>query len=69
MDGLWGSILKSEENSAKELNKLSNFYEILRTKEDHDQFMENYSDSMSSGTKSKGQRRKRINALIGYCGN
>ena len=67
--GLWGFAWQLEKF---DLNKdfsdeLNTFYSKLRNK-DSDPYVQEYSSSMQAGTKSKGKRIKRINALLGYCG-
>lgn len=66
--GLWGFAWQLEK---MDLNKnfsseLNTFYSKLRNK-DSNPFVQEYSSSMQAGTKSKSRRKKRINALLGYC--
>jgi hypothetical protein len=49
-------------------SKLNEFYECLRNSEDLSGDVKAYRESMQANTRSKGQRTKRINALIQYCG-
>lgn len=48
-------------------NKLNSFYEALRSKMVNE-FTKEYQTSMNAGTKSKGRRIMRINALLKYFG-
>ncbi len=48
--------------------KLNDFYDCLRNSDELVNNVKAYRESMQSNTRSKGQRLKRINALIQYCG-
>lgn len=48
--------------------KLTQFYDKLRSRDYSGGYLEAYSKSMSSRTKDKGQRKRRFEALIGYLG-
>ena len=48
--------------------KLDEFFNCLRNTYDAAEDVEAYRESMQANTRSKGQRTKRINALISYCG-
>lgn len=49
-------------------SKLDEFYDCLRNSDELDPDVKAYRESMQANTRSKGQRIKRINALIRYCG-
>ena len=49
-------------------SKLNEFYDCLRNSEELSCDVKAYRESMQANTRSKGQRLKRINALIRYCG-
>lgn len=48
--------------------KLGEFFEKLRGSGEFCNEVKEYKESMQSNTRSKGQRMKRINALLKYCG-
>lgn len=48
--------------------KLDAFYAALRSGTSTDPNVQDYSNSMSSRTKDRGQRIKRVNGICGYCG-
>ena len=48
-------------------SKLDEFYDCLRNTDDPNDNVIAYRESMQANTRSKGQRLKRINALIQYC--
>ena len=66
--GLWGFAWQLQKMNIKNdfPNQLNTFYLKLRNK-DSNPFVQEYSSSMQSGTKSKSRRIRRINALLGYC--
>jgi hypothetical protein len=73
--GLWGfsiSCIKKSINPKDVKDLLDQFFRILRDNsletKSKDQNIAQYKDSMSYNTKSKGQRIKRINSLLNYCG-
>lgn len=68
--GLWGLAWQLNKRSIPNSfsNELNSFYTKLRSKDFTSPEVKDYSLSMQSGTKSKGQRIKRINALLSYCG-
>lgn len=47
--------------------KLNDFYDLWQSKAYDNNHVKAYKDSMSSRTKERGQRRKRTQALIGFC--
>ena len=49
-------------------SKLDEFYDCLRNSDELGPDVKAYRESMQANTRSKGQRLKRINALIRYCG-
>lgn len=49
-------------------SKLDEFYNCLRNSDKLSNDVNAYRESMQANTRSKGQRLKRINALIQYCG-
>ncbi|HDX9589495.1 TPA: DUF262 domain-containing protein [Bacillus pseudomycoides] len=68
--GLWSFIKHCLENSI-EIDRvkqpLQTMFHMLRNKERENEAIKLYKHSMSHSTKSKHQRRKRMNALIQYC--
>lgn len=54
--------------AAKISSKLDEFYNCLRNSDKLGNDVNAYRESMQANTRSKGQRLKRINALIQYCG-
>lgn len=67
--GLWGLAWQLDKRNIKNnySESLHSFYTKLRTKDFALPPVKDYSVSMQSGTKSKGQRLKRVNALLSYC--
>lgn len=72
--GIWGfsiECIRKGIESKNVKNSLNQFYTILRDKNNlrtKDISITQYKNSMSYSTKSKGQRIKRINSLLQYCG-
>jgi len=47
--------------------RLYEFFDLWQSKDYSNDHIKNYKESMSSRTKNRGQRRKRREALVGYC--
>ncbi|MDE5570437.1 MAG: DUF262 domain-containing protein, partial [Prevotella sp.] len=67
--GLWGFawILWKKEIRESYSTLLNKFYEDLRRGKSENEYIANYKSSMQSNTKSKSNRTRRINALLGFC--
>lgn len=69
--GIWCLALEGLKKGEKPetlASKLNSFYEELRSRKINNMTVLQYKDSMSSRTKSKNQRIKRLEALLKYCG-
>jgi hypothetical protein len=70
--GLWGVALVLQMNGksvAAYKQQLNDFYSSLRDSEaPHDQVRDDYKKSMTSRTKERFMRVKRVNALLAACG-
>ena len=67
--GIWCLSDFCEENGINPDNikeKLTEFYTELRSRDSNNVYVETYSKSMSSRTKDKRQRKRRVKALIDY---
>ncbi len=67
--GLWGLAWQLYKRGVESnfSAPLHDFYTSLRSKDFSLSTIKDYSISMQSGTKSRGQRLKRVNALLVYC--